>query len=179
MHVGDALEGSLLRSEEPIDGAVLIHLLMVFPEVLHEVLLHGLAEALLHIVEVLHMFCVPQSNAYEVGKAVGGIVGEAAVARHQGDDAILVYLKLHLIIYIRRRFLGCWVRVSDVQSLLVEAVAPHHATYGIADELLHHHVVVPYDMLFFLFHVRLKNKIVFILSQVLHSPFSRTLSCVL
>jgi hypothetical protein len=31
---------------------------VVFPEVLHEVLLHGLAEAFLHIVEVLHMLLV-------------------------------------------------------------------------------------------------------------------------
>ena len=40
VHVGDALEGSLFRGEEPVDGAVLVHLFMVFPEVLHEVLLN-------------------------------------------------------------------------------------------------------------------------------------------
>ena len=43
VHVGDALEGSLFRGEEPVDGAVLVHLLMVFPEVLHKIVIEAFA----------------------------------------------------------------------------------------------------------------------------------------
>lgn len=85
-------------------------------------------------------------NVREVGKAAGGVVGEAAVVGHQGDDAVFVYLKLLIIIYVGSGFLCCRGWVGDVQPLLVEAVASHHAAYGVADELLHHHVVVPYYM---------------------------------
>lgn len=43
MHVGDALEGTLLAAEEPVDRAILVHLLVILPEVLHEVIVNALA----------------------------------------------------------------------------------------------------------------------------------------
>ena len=58
-----------LDGEQPVDRAVLIYLLMVFPEVLYEVLLQCLAEALLHVVQVCHMIFVAQCHTDEVGKA--------------------------------------------------------------------------------------------------------------
>ena len=70
VHVGYALEGTPFRGEEPVDGTVLVHLLVVFPEVLHEILLHTLAEAFLYIVEILDVLFITQCYANEVGKAV-------------------------------------------------------------------------------------------------------------
>ena len=43
VHVGDALEGTFLRDEEPVDGTVLVHLLVVFPEILYEIVIEAFA----------------------------------------------------------------------------------------------------------------------------------------
>lgn len=79
VHVSDALEGTLLGGEHPVDGAVLVHLLMVFPEVLHEVVVNGFAEALLHEVQVLHHLLFAQCRAQPLLEAGGGVVGKVRV----------------------------------------------------------------------------------------------------
>lgn len=52
VHIDQGLERTLLRSEQLVDGAVLIHLLVVFPEVLGQVVGERLAQGSFHAVQV-------------------------------------------------------------------------------------------------------------------------------
>ena len=43
--------------------------------------------------------------------------------------------------------------MGDVEAWTVEAVAAHHAAYGVADELFHYVIIMPYYMLFVCIHL--------------------------
>lgn len=130
-----------------VDRAVLIHLLVVFPEVFYEVLLQRLAEAFFHVVQVCHMLLVAQCHTYEVGKAGGGVVREATVVWHERHDAVVVDFPGLALVFVRSNLLVRRVRVGDVEPRLVETVASKHTAHSIADELLDNGIIVPYDML--------------------------------
>ena len=66
---------------------------------------------------------------------------------HERHDAVVVYCPLFTLVFVRSNLLIGWVRVSDVEPRLVEAVASEHTTHSIADELLDNGIIVPYDML--------------------------------
>ncbi len=146
VHVGYDLEGSLLRCEQPVDRAVLVHLPVILPEILHEVLRYRFAEAFLHVVQVLHMVLAAHRHTDEVGEAQGCIVGEAAVAWHERHDAVVVDFPCLAVELIRSCLLVGRVGVGNVQPRLVESVASKHAAHGITDELLDDGIIVPYDM---------------------------------
>lgn len=155
VHVGDALEGAFLRAEQPVDGTVLMHLLMVFPIVLDEVLLQGLTKTTLHVVEVVGKMILTEDNADEGRQAVDHVVAERTVVGQQWDDAIIVDDYLLAVIVVCRQILCRRVRISNVQSGLIEAVAAHAHSHEVADELFDEHVIVPFDMLVVCFHCHL------------------------
>lgn len=71
-----------------------------------------------------------QSDAHEVGQAQRGIVAETSVGGHQRHDAVIVYLILLTLVVVRSYLFCCGLRMSDMQSWLVQAVAIHHVANG-------------------------------------------------
>ena len=142
VHIYDALERTLLRAEEPVDGAVLIHLLVVFPEVLQEVIFQAFAQGLLHEVDIFHQRFLAKGDAQPRLEAEGDMVGQLVVDRHKRDDAVIVdgeTADRH-----KSFVLGFPVAlVGKDETRTVDAVTPHHAAYGIADKLFNYHIVIP------------------------------------
>ena len=66
MQVGNTLEAAFFARKQPIDGTILIHLLMVFPKILLPILLYGLAEGMLNVVKVLHLILRTKHIAHEL-----------------------------------------------------------------------------------------------------------------
>ena len=79
VHIGDALEGSLLRGKEPVDGAVLVHLLVVFPEVLHEIVIEAFAQCSFNEVQVLNKMGISKCNCKPLLKTLCCVVSELSV----------------------------------------------------------------------------------------------------
>ena len=87
---------------------------MVFPVVLDEILLQGLAKTTLHVVEVVGKMVLTEDNAYEGREAVDHVVAERTVVGQQRDDAVIVDDYLLAVIVICRQVLCRRVRISDM-----------------------------------------------------------------
>lgn len=66
---------------------------MIFPKVLHEVVVYALAQRSLHGIEVLHQLVLAHYHGEPLLEAHGGVVGEVGVGWHQRYDAIVIYLE--------------------------------------------------------------------------------------
>ena len=79
MAVCEYLECTLLGTEQPVDRPVLVHLLVVVPEILEEILLKRLAEAVLNVVEVGGIAVLTEYLLDELTDSKECVVCESAV----------------------------------------------------------------------------------------------------
>ena len=105
---------------------------MVFPEILHQISFQRFAQALINETEVLGLGGIAHQDAHEVGETVHGIVAEGTVARHQRNDAVIIHFEV-AIGHQLTILLHAVALVGEDQAGLVDAVAAHHAPYGITD----------------------------------------------
>ena len=90
MHIDQRLESTFFRCKEPVDRAVLIHLLVVFPEVFLHIVLDFLAEAFLNEVEIVGLCLLAPYYAHEVGNIFRQVVVKRRTGRKNWDDAIII-----------------------------------------------------------------------------------------
>ena len=131
MHIGEALEGALLGREQPVDGPVGIHLLVVLPEVLDKVILNGLPKGIFNEVKVLIEEGFSEDLADEFDHAVIGVVIERTIPAEEWDNAVIINLELLSLEIVGLNVCCRRIRIGNVQARTVQAVAAHHTANGV------------------------------------------------
>ena len=140
VQIDQGLEGALFAAaKEPVNGALLVSLQVVFEELVGDVAADGLiwglrrsgAQALGQPGHVFFQGVWPPDGAQEFADAAGCIVGKPEFFG-DGDDSVGICGEGRVVGRLET-YVTC---VGIDQAKLVEAVAPHHAADGVGDQAL-------------------------------------------
>ena len=116
---------------------------MVLPEVLDQIVLHGLTHGALDEVKVLIQEGVSKDLRQELDYAVVGIVLKSTVTAQERDDSIIINLELLSLELVGLNICRRRIRICNMKARTIQPVPAHHTADGVADELFDQHIVVP------------------------------------
>ena len=114
MHVDQYLERPLLGSKQPVNRLLFIPLAMVLEEVLDQILLQRLAEALLQEVDIGRPRLLSPNHIQQAVHPVQHIVRELTRSAHQWQDGIVINLDRVSVVGVTRNLFIGRLRMSNV-----------------------------------------------------------------